>query len=262
ERGATTAGNPGLTDAMGMGPSNLGLAYYERRLEGADTADYAAMIGKLIGPADPVFADAPRVRGIPWDLAVQKVLDDAGCASSGCHDGAESAANPCVSIASEMPGGEVSEPVTWCLDLRGEKVDFTYGMMTGNYTRSHISMLLLSGMSGEEDVEVTNVDEAHPYQAYMVPQSARDSILIKYIQPEQVYPTRDPSKLAFAGEMNASGKPYAAQHPSPDTPGFVEGTHRALTAEEKYLLIIAADLGGQYYSLENAPGQSGEEYED
>ncbi|MBC8074037.1 MAG: hypothetical protein IAG13_37300, partial [Deltaproteobacteria bacterium] len=155
ERGATTAGNPGLTDAMGMGPSNLGLAYYERRLDGADTADYAAMIGKLIDPADPVFADAPRVRGIPWDLAVQKVLDDAGCASSGCHDGAESAANPCVSIASEMPGGEVSEPVTWCLDLRGEKVDFTYGMMTGNYTRSHISMLLLSGMSGEEDVEVT-----------------------------------------------------------------------------------------------------------
>lgn len=257
ERGGTTAANPGLTDAMGMGPSNFALAYADRKLPGSDTADYAAMIGKLIDPADQAFADAPRVRGLPWDQSVQKVLDSAGCATSGCHDGAQSAANPCVSITNDMPAGEPpAEPVTWCLDLRGEKIDFQYGMMTGNYTRSHISMLLMAGMAGEEDVEVTQLDEAHPYQAYMVPQSARDSILIKYIQPEQVYPTKDPTRLAFTGETKFNGQPYEAQHPSPSTPGYVEGMHRPLTTEEKYLLIVAADLGGQYYSLENAPGGS------
>lgn len=258
ERGKTLTVDPGLSEAMGNGPANLALAYADRKLPDAETADWAAMMGKLIDPADPTFTDAPRVRGIPWDLAVQSVLDDAGCATGGCHDGAQSAANPCVSITNDMPAGEPpAEPVTWCFDLRGEKIDFTYGMMTGNYTRSHISMLLMSGMTGEEDVEIENLDPARPYQAYMVPQSARDSILIKYMQPEQLYPTRDPSKLAFAGELKVNGEAYAPSHPNESTPGFDAATHRALTAEEKYLLIVAADLGGQYYSLENAPGQSG-----
>ncbi len=260
ERGKTLSVDPGLSEAMGNGPTNLALAYPERKLPDAATADYAAMIGKLVDPTDPAFADAPRVRGIPWDLSVQAVLDDAGCANNGCHDGAQTAANPCVSITSEMPAGEPAAPaVTWCLDLRGEKIDFEYGMMTGNYTRSHISMLLMAGMAGEEDVEVENLDPARPYQSYMVPQSARDSILIKYIQPEQVYPSHDPNTLAFAGEMKANGQPYESSHPNASTPGFDAAQHRVLTKEEKYLLIIAADLGGQYYSLENAPGESGYE---
>ena len=55
--------------------------------------------------------------------------------------------------------------------------------------------------------------------------------------------------------MKDDGTPYESQHPSPNTPGFDANVHRPLTAAEKYLLILAADLGGQYYSLENAPGQ-------
>jgi hypothetical protein len=257
ERGKTLTVDPGLSEAMGVGPANLGLPYEERKLPDAATADYTAMIGKLVDPTNETFADAPRVRGIPWDTAVQGVLDSAGCATSGCHDGAQSAANPCVSITNEMPAGEPpAEPVTWCLDLRGEKIDFEYGMMTGNYTRSHISMLLMAGMAGEEDVEVVNLDESRPYQAYMVPQSARDSILLKYVQPEQMYPVRDPSVLAFTGETKFNGQPYESSHPNENTPGFDAAVHRPLTAEEKYLLIVVADMGGQYYSLENAPGES------
>lgn len=256
ERGATTvAPDPGISQAMGKGAANLGLAYEERRLDTPEDADFVAMANKLIFPDDPTFADAERVRGIPWDLALQGVIDDAGCASSGCHDGSMNQANPCVSITSEMPGGMTSDPVTWCFDLRAEKVDFDYGMMTGNYSRSHISMLLSAGMSDEPNVEVTNLDPARPYQAYIVPQSARDSILIKYLQPEQVYPKHDASKLAFSGETKANGQPYETQHPNENTPGYDANTHRALTTAEKYLFIVAADLGGQYYSLENAPGQ-------
>jgi len=257
ERGETLTVDPGLSEAMGNGPANLALPYPERRLSDAGSADFAAMMGKLIDPADPTYADAPRVRGIPWDLGIQPVLDDAGCASGGCHDGAESAANPCVSISSEMPPGEpADEPVTWCLDLRGEKIDFEYGMMAGNYTRSHISMLLMAGIAGEEDVIVEQLDSARPYQAYMQPESARDSVLIKYIQPEQVYPTLDATRVAFADEFKANGEPYERSHPNESTPGFDAAVHRPLTAQEKYLLIIAADLGGQYYSLENSPGLS------
>jgi hypothetical protein len=258
ERGATLTVDPGISQAMGNGPANLALPYDERRLPDAANADYTAMIGKLVSPDDAAYADAPRVRGIPWDYAVQNVLDEAGCASGGCHDGAQSAANPCVSITTEMPAGEpAADPVTWCFDLRGEKVDFTYGMMTGNYTRSHISMLLMAGMAGEEDVEVTNLDPARPYQSYVVPQSARDSELIRYVQPEQMYPVRDPSVLAFANETKADGSAYPTQHPNESTPGYDASIHRPLTADEKYLLVVMADMGGQYYSLENAPGESG-----
>ena len=42
-----------------------------------------------------------------------------------------------------------------------------------------------------------------------------------------------------------------------NTPGFDAAVHRPLTTQEKYLLVIAADLGGQYYSLENSPGEDG-----
>jgi hydrazine synthase alpha subunit-like protein len=257
ERGGTTTANPGLTDAMGMGPSNFALAYGDRKLADADTKDYAQMVGKLIDPTDATFASADRVRGMPWDMSVQPVLDAAGCGSNGCHDGAQTAANPCASITTDMPAGQPAvEPVTWCFDLRGEKIDFTYGMMTGNYTRSHISMLLMAGMSGEPHVHVDSLDAAHPYQSYMIPQAARDSILIKYLQPEQVYPTKDSTKLAFSTEMKVNGQPYETQHPNASTPGYIEGTHRPLTTEEKYLFILVADMGAQYYSLENAPGGS------
>jgi hypothetical protein len=157
---------------------------------------------------------------------------------------------------SEMP-----TETMWTFNLTGEEITFEYGMMTGNYTASHITMLLVAGMMAEEGVEVEPVDPARPFQAYMVPQSARDSVLIKYIQPEQLYPEHDPDTIAFAGETKMDGTAYAAQHPSPTTPGFDESIHRPLTAAEKYILILAADMGGQYYSLENAPGQTGYEGE-
>jgi hypothetical protein len=58
--------------------------------------------------------------------------------------------------------------------------------------------------------------------------------------------------------MKPNGQPYAPAHPSETTDGFDPAIHRPLTAAEKYILILAADMGGQYYSLENAPGQENE----
>ncbi|HET6583309.1 MAG TPA: hypothetical protein VFG69_07675, partial [Nannocystaceae bacterium] len=85
--------------------------------------------------------------------------------------------------------------------------------------------------------------------------------LIKYVQPEQMYPTHDPNTLAFAGVTDevtdTTTHTYENAHPNESTPGYDATVHRALTAQEKYLLVIMADMGGQYYSLENAPGEDG-----
>lgn len=255
-RGATQVVDPGLSDAVGAGPANFALPYENRRMADPQTQDWAALAGKLLYPGDEAYADAGRITGVPWDMAVQQVLDAAACGT--CHDGTAGPANPSVMIEDAMSENPMS--TEWVFDLTGRMVTVEYGMMTGEYTASHITMLLMAGMMNEEGVTITQTGE-NPFQAYMVPQSARDSVLIQYVQPEQVFPTHDPQNLAFAGVARDDGQTYAPQHPSETTPGFDAAVHRPLTAEEKYILILAADLGGQYYSLENAPGQS-PEYDD
>jgi len=101
-------------------------------------------------------------------------------------------------------------------------------------------------------LEIEPLDPSFPYKSYVVPQSARDSVLLRMVRPERVFPHHDASDLAFATELREDGLPYAASHPNAGTPGFDPAQHRALTRAEKYLLILMADLGGQYYSLENA----------
>jgi hypothetical protein len=254
-RGATQVVDPGLSDAVGAGPANLALAYDTRRLADPETRDWAAMASHLIWPEDQAFADAGRIQGLPWDMAVQQVLDAAACGT--CHDGTAGAANPSVRITDTMSENPMS--TDWTFDLTGKMVTVEYGMMTGEYTASHITMLLLAGMMSEEGVEIEQIDPNNPFQAYMVPQSARESVIVQYVQPEQVYPTHDPMQRAFTGQMRDDGATYSFEHPSETTPGFDPAVHRPLTAAEKYILILAADLGGQYYSLENAPGQTGYE---
>jgi hypothetical protein len=252
ERGASSVVDPGISDAVGAGPANLALPYDQRRLDAPEGKTFADMFAKVIWPEDPAYEAADRVRGLPWDMGVQQAFDDAGCVS--CHDGTAGPANPSVIIRDTM--SEDPSETTWTFSLSGEKIDFEYGMMSGNYTMSHISLLLIAGMMSEEGIEIEQVDPNQPYQAYIVPESARDSVLIKYAQPERVYPTWDATDVAFADETQWDGQtPYEASHPNENTPGFDANVHRPLTTAEKYMLIVMADLGGQYYSLENAPGQ-------
>ena len=51
ERGSSQVTTPGLSDAMGRGPANLGLAYEERRLPGTaelGNEQWQAMVAKII----------------------------------------------------------------------------------------------------------------------------------------------------------------------------------------------------------------------
>ncbi len=252
ERGATSQVDPGLSDAMGEGAFNFALPYEERRMPDPKNLDYVAMASRIIAPDDDNFAGAGRLTGIPWDIALQGIFDDAGCI--GCHEGTPGPANPQVSITDIMAEEEV-EPTVWTFDLRGDLVDVDYGLMAGSFTRSHISLLLMDGLMMEEGVEVEQVDPERPYQSYMVAQSARDSVLIHYLQPSRIYPDSDETDRAFEGQSKWDGSAFDSQHPHEGTAGFDASIHRALTAGEKYLLILAADMGAQYYSLENVPGR-------
>jgi hypothetical protein len=250
ERGSTSTVDPGLSTAFGRGPSNLALPRDQRRTPAPAEQDYAAMAMKLVFPEDPQYADAYRLRGLPWDLAIQPMFDSAGCAD--CHNGSPGPANPSVTIESALGDGPGD---TWTFDLRGDIVDFEQGEMAGAYSRSHISLLLMNELQNQPGITLTT-DPNQPYQEYMVPENARDSIIVRYAQPEKVFPAYEPGTLAFAAATKWNGEPYAAQHPNESTPGFDPSRHRPLTLGEKYLLILSADLGGQFYALENAPGQT------
>jgi hypothetical protein len=257
ERGNTALVNPGLSKSLGIGPENMEMAYGDRSLADAGSYDYAEMIAKVIAPDDPQFESAARVRGIPWDLAVQPMFDDAGCVD--CHNGTENAANPWVEMTDTM-NADAGPATRWVFDLSGDMVDYEYGEMSGYYSKSHISLLLMGGMMNEPGVEITT-DPAHPYQAYIVPESAEESIVMRYANPHRLYPNEDVDDRRFddtpKDEVAYPGMTYDAQHPSPSTPGYVEGQHRPLNTYETYLLGVVADLGGQFYSIENAPGTDG-----
>jgi hypothetical protein len=73
------------------------------------------------------------------------------------------------------------------------------------------------------------------FQVYLNPEDARGSIAIKKLNPTQLFPA--PSAVrAFAG----------AGH-------LVDKGQPDLTAQEFYTLILAADMGVNYYARENKP---------
>ena len=168
-----------------------------------------------------------NVVGVPWDLALQPIFD-AKCIS--CHDGTPNAANPTYTITHPESG----DSETFTFDLRGQTAQYGFGdkVMRG-YSASHLS-LLGPDIAGLENAGlVVTGDLRH----YVEPTSARDSILIQKLNPHQTFPTIDTTVHAFA----------TLPHPE-DIGG------QALTPDEYLVLILAADMGGQFYSRENAPG--------
>ena len=71
------------------------------------------------------------------------------------------------------------------------------------------------------------------------PSRARDSELLKKLNPVQQFPTQDMGNRAFD---------------ETEFPAHAAAMGVELTADEYYLMVLAADNGGQFYSRENAPG--------
>jgi len=206
-RSDTTTIQPGITQAIGRGPRNLnGTTARADRVSSAFTRDGTV--------------------GVPWDLALQNVFD-AKCIS--CHNGVAGPANPSWSIMDPTTGVSF----TWTFDLRGGAA--TYGVgdeMLSGYSASHLSLIGPS-MRDLEDAGLVIVGDL---KTYVEPGAARDSELLKVLNPPQQFPTQNLLNRKFTTATHALVK------------GFPD-----LTANEYYLLVLMADNGGQFYSRENAP---------
>jgi hypothetical protein len=168
-RSGTTVIEPGITDAIAIGPTDL-----------------QASVPRF----DRVSTDyANNSVGVPWDLALQPIFD-AKCVS--CHDGDPAkAGNNSFTITDEEGNTQ-----TFVFDLRGQEVNYGFGEeMVSGYSASHLSLLGPDMM----DIEDLNLTVTGDMPIYVEPEDARGSILIQKINPPALYPTVNLSDRAFDG---------------------------------------------------------------
>ena len=91
------------------------------------------------------------------------------------------------------------------------------------------------GRYQREAIEEGNLVVSGNFKVYMKPQDARGSILIQKVNPTKLYP-------AVTTERAFTTSPHSSV-------GYPE-----LTSAEFLKLILAADMGVNFYSRENAPG--------
>jgi len=222
DRAATTVVDPGLTEAFAIGPT-AAMATTPRSNRQSSLADLADP--NLIGAN---AAGAEKLVGMAWDAAIQPVLD-AKCVS--CHDGSASAANPSYTITDPTTG----ESVTWTFNLSGAKVPLVIGGMdlAGEWPASYFS---IAGPDMEA-IEEGNLMVSSAFKVYMKPQNARGSELIQKVNPTRLFPTPSAERAFTTSPHSSVGYPE-------------------LTSTEFYKLILAADMGVNYYARENNPGSA------
>ncbi|HEX5063674.1 MAG TPA: hypothetical protein VFV99_30055 [Kofleriaceae bacterium] len=222
-RATTTVINPGITQAAAIGPTDAkGLVSRARRI---------STDAELSSPTT-----APdRLVGMAWNKAIQPVFD-AKCVS--CHDGTPSAANPTYQIVDPTTGTMVAQ---FTFNLTATPVSIDYGM--GEVQEWPASYLSMAGPDMEA-IEMGNLMVTgtlpcktvggQPTLQCMEPQNSRDSYVIRLVNPTQLFPTPSTTRA-----FNTS--PHSSV-------GYTE-----LTSAEFYKLILAADMGVNYYARENNP---------
>jgi hypothetical protein len=173
DRARTTVIDPGLTDAVAIGPENL-----------------MGDVARANRHSDDYSMD--HVVGVPWDKALQPIFT-ANCVS-GCHDGTPRPGNPTYTITEPETGMSFS----WTFNLSGDPINVNIGdlMMTG-YSASHMS--LVGPMMA--DLEEAGLVITGDFDIYVEPGSARTSKMMQILNPPQLYPTPDMSKRAFGDSV-------------------------------------------------------------
>jgi hypothetical protein len=219
-RTAPSAITPGIQQNVLHGAVNLDVPRASRV---STTAYVADSTGAL--PAGSIPGDN-GVRGVPWDLAIQPILD-AKCAS--CHNGdATQSYNPSYTVT-DMTSGTSQ---TFVFDLRGQKVDVTVGeRMTSDFTASYLSLMGLGEILGDDVVSITGT----PPNYVQAASAETSTLMTQYLNPPQQYPTVDTTVRLVPG---------LAAHPVD-----VGGTE--LTPAEYYLLGLNIDMGAEYFFREN-----------
>jgi hypothetical protein len=208
----TTVIDPGITDAFALGPNDL--------MSAVTRFDRITTVG------DPV--------GIPWDQALQPIFDSS-CAMSGCHDGTPGPANKSFTITDTVTG----QSQTFTFDLRGGAADVTFeGVMVSGYSRSHLSLLGPNMLVEQlEDDTGLMIEVTGDMPTYVLPEDARNSILVQVLNPPRQFPDPVLDDREFGG-----------------VDGHAEQKGHPLTARQYRLLVEMVDNGGQFYSRENSPG--------
>lgn len=223
-RAATTVINPGITQANAIGPTDaMGLVARNRRL---------STDAELASPT----TSPDRLIGMAWDKAIQPIFD-AKCTS--CHDGTPNATNPTYQIIDPTTGMMVAE---FTFDLTNKPVTIDYG--TGRVQEFSASYISMAGPDMEA-IDMGNLmitgtlpcktTAGTPTLQCLEPQNAFNSPAIRLLNPTQLFPAPT-STRAFTTAPHSQVK------------GFTE-----LTSAEFYKLILAADMGVNYYARENNP---------
>ncbi len=199
--------NPGITEAFAVGPTPMMAASTRaQRVSTTFTRD--------------------DIIGVPWDGALQPMFDSK-CIS--CHNGAPGPANPTYTITDPVSG----ESASWTFDLRGQPVDISVGkLMIDGYSASYLSLV----GPDPEAIEKADVMISGDFKIYLRPTDAKNSAVVKLLNPVQQFPAVNNGVRAFATAPHSASK------------GFTE-----LTSDEFYRLILSADMGANFYSRENNP---------
>ena len=193
---------PGQTDAVVHGPVNLDTP----RVERASTTAYVLDAnGNLPAGTNAANPGDNGIRGVPWDLAIQPILDK-HCIS--CHDGTAGPNNPSYTVT-DMTSGTSQ---TFIFDLRGQKLNVTVGeRMTGDFTASYISLMGLGEILGDDVVSITTPAGEDALQSafgtsgnYVNAAAAEASPLMWLLNPPQRYPV-DTTTRAFGVPQQVGG---------------------------------------------------------
>jgi hypothetical protein len=236
-RSANTVIQPGVTEAVLHGAVNLVLPRAQR----VSTTAYG------LSTAGDV-ANAAGIKGVPWDKAIQPILD-AQCVS--CH-GPDNKAGVGSYTVTDMT---TMTEQTFNFDLSSSKLNVTVGeRMTGDFTTSYVSIMGLGEILGDDAVTITSngtslISKAGVRQplpvSYVAPAAAARSNLMKMLNPPQRFPAVDMNTRAFTADNLSSDEQawtqtFATAHASVK-----------LSADEFYLLILNIDMGGQFFFREN-----------
>jgi hypothetical protein len=174
-------------------------------------------------------ASATEVVGVAWDKQVQPIFD-AKCIS--CHDGTPGPANPSYTIVDATTGAVV---LTWTFNLKGDPLPASFAVAAGGgaFSSSYFTM-------AGPDMEALQRGNlmAKGLKVYLNPEDARGSLAIQKLNPTQLFPVPSSATRAFPGTM----------------PHLIEQGRADLTPQDFYTLILAADMGVNYYARENNPG--------
>jgi hypothetical protein len=225
DRVKTSIVDPGITQAFAIGPTDaMGTTLRGSRL--STLADLANP--NLITTANGKTVGDTKLVGMAWDKALQPLFD-AKCIS--CHEGTPSAANPTYTIST----ADGTSTATWTFDLRGIKKPMIVDGedLAGEWSASYFSV----AGPDMEAIEMGDLVVSPEFKVYMRPQDARGSIIVQKVNPTRLYPAPS-SERAFPGM----------------TPHSAGGTYPELTPAEFLKLIMAADMGVNYWARENSPG--------